>query len=810
MDRFRAEQENLEQLEHEVVFRTEILIYFAKVLKDTKGYLNYIVTSSSHVEDREKVQSIQKSLSDSLKATKLDLKALTTRFTEEKEDEPSPSCSKDFWKEQLKQDKIVTQKQTEIFSEQEDSPNNLLQELEQETETTDSLSEEISQDDHLHQELKLRINRNAALTDELENRRKDLENTRILKENLMEEDCLLTQQNKTLSDSLKAARKELQEAKAKLCEMQEESKNEKGDEEQNPAKTVEEQLKNKDATLEQMQQIMEEFLEQQKSHKLDFLCDLKPVNAVVAIFTDDEEEDEEEEEEEEEKKEEEEKPSTSKAAIEKQETQIQLKSILKHVESTEEKRRKKKKKKLKLPWRVRKVSLFYGHNMFYSCGPNEVLVVSGGCGRTPPLMIIGGGVFVFHCFQRIQRLKLNILTLNVKSEKVYTRHGVPISVTGIAQVKIQGQNKEMLRTACQMFLGKSEMEIAQIAQETMEGHQRAIISHLTVEEIFQDRQKFSEQVYKVASSDLVNMGMSIISYTLKDVQDDQKYLFSLGKARTAQVQRDARVGQAEHKRDSVIKEAHAMQQKVAAEYKNEIEMAKAQRDFELKKAVYDVEVNTKKAESEMAYQLQVAKTKQLIEEEKMQVQVVERSQQIMLQEQEIIRKEKELDAKSRSPRTQRNTSWRNWRSTTLKGQAEAFALEAKGRAEAEQMAKKAEAFKQYQEGAMVDLLLEKLPLMAEEISKPLSEAQKVTMVSSGGSEVGAAKLVTEVLEIMTTLPSAVQKLTGIDISQGRCTLVFVCCLTVDGNTDESAELKHASSVPLLSQDKSFQVYEVVK
>lgn len=55
----------------------------------------------------------------------------------------------------------------------------------------------------------------------------------------------------------------------------------------------------------------------------------------------------------------------------------------------------------------------------------------------------------------------------------------------------------------------------------------------------------------------------------------------------------------------IPQEAHAMQEKVSAQYKNEIDMAKAQRDYELKKAAYDVEVNTKKAESEMAYQLQV-------------------------------------------------------------------------------------------------------------------------------------------------------------------------------------------------------------
>ncbi|KAK6326458.1 hypothetical protein J4Q44_G00021030 [Coregonus suidteri] len=365
--------------------------------------------------------------------------------------------------------------------------------------------------------------------------------------------------------------------------------------------------------------------------------------------------------------------------------------------------------------------------MFHTCGPNEAMVVSG-FGRSPPLMIAGGRVFVLPCIQQIQRITLNTLTLNVKSDKVYTRHGVPISVTGIAQVKIQGQNKEMLATACQMFMGKSEAEVSNIALETLEGHQRAIIAHLTVEEIYQDRKKFSEQVFKVASSDLVNMGIGVVSYTLKDVHDDQDYLNSLGKARTAQVQKDARIGEAQYKRDAVIREAQAMQEKVSAQYVNEIEMAKAQRDYELKKASYDYEVNTKKAESEMAYQLQVAKTKQRIEEETMQVKVVERSQQILLQEQEITRKEMELEAKVKKPaeaeryRLERLAEAERAQlimeaeaeaeSIRMKGDAEAFALEAKGRAEAEQMAKKAEAFKQYGEGAMVDMLLEKLPLVS--------------------------------------------------------------------------------------------------
>ncbi|XP_073405032.1 flotillin-1 isoform X1 [Dendrobates tinctorius] len=418
--------------------------------------------------------------------------------------------------------------------------------------------------------------------------------------------------------------------------------------------------------------------------------------------------------------------------------------------------------------------------VFYTCGPNEAMVVSGFC-RSPPVMIAGGRVFVIPCVQQIQRISLNTLTLNVKSEKVYTRHGVPISVTGIAQVKIQGQNKEMLAAACQMFLGKTENEVAHIALETLEGHQRAIMAHMTVEEIYKDRQKFSEQVFKVASSDLVNMGISVVSYTLKDIHDDQDYLHSLGKARTAQVQKDARIGEAVAKRDAGIKEAEAQQAKVSAQYINEIEMAKAQRDFELKKATYDLQVNSRKAESDLAYQLQVAKTKQMIEEQKVQVQVVERAQQIQLQDQEIIRKEKELEAKIKKPaeaeryRLEKIAEAERMKLITeaeaeaesirVKGEAQAYAVEVRARADAEQMAKKADAFQQYQEAAIVDMLLEKLPEVVEEISKPLTEVKKIKMVSSGGSEIGAAKITGEVLDILNRLPDTVEKLTGINIIQ---------------------------------------------
>jgi len=399
--------------------------------------------------------------------------------------------------------------------------------------------------------------------------------------------------------------------------------------------------------------------------------------------------------------------------------------------------------------------------------------------------------------QHVQRLRLNTMTLQVTSNNVYSAQGVAISVTGIAQVKIQGQNEEMLLAACEQFLSKNEEQIQQVALETLEGHQRAIMGSMTVEEIYKDRKKFSQQVFEVASSDLVNMGITVVSYTLKDIRDEETdysvpdsasgqivvkgYLKALGMARTAEVKRDARIGEAEAKRDAQIKEAIAEEERMAARLLNDAEIAKSKRDFELKKAAYDVEVQTKKAEAELAYELQAAKTKQRIKDEQMQIKVVERTQEILVQEQEIMRRERELDSTVRRPAEAEKFRCEKLAEATrnrmimeaeadaeaeiLRGEAEAFAIETKAKAEAEKMAKKADAWKEYKEAAILDMMLDAMPKIAAEIAAPLSQAKRITMVTDGSSDVGAAKLTNEVLSIMANVPNSVKNMTGVDITQ---------------------------------------------
>lgn len=55
------------------------------------------------------------------------------------------------------------------------------------------------------------------------------------------------------------------------------------------------------------------------------------------------------------------------------------------------------------------------------------------------------------------------------------------------------------------------------------------------QDIYKDRKQFSAAVFEVATLDLVNMGLKVVSYTLKDIRDDEGYLKALGQARTAEV-----------------------------------------------------------------------------------------------------------------------------------------------------------------------------------------------------------------------------------------------------------------------------------
>ncbi len=161
-------------------------------------------------------------------------------------------------------------------------------------------------------------------------------------------------------------------------------------------------------------------------------------------------------------------------------------------------------------------------------GPNQVLVISGrkrriidpdGTARDVGFRIVkGGGRFVWPVFEKVDILSLELLTIDVQTPEVYTSKGVPVKVDGVAQIKVKGDDIS-IATAAEQFLSKGVDDIKNIAMQTLEGHLRAILGTMTVEEIYQNRDAFAQKVQEVAAGDMANMGLGIVSFTIRDIRD---------------------------------------------------------------------------------------------------------------------------------------------------------------------------------------------------------------------------------------------------------------------------------------------------
>ena len=446
-------------------------------------------------------------------------------------------------------------------------------------------------------------------------------------------------------------------------------------------------------------------------------------------------------------------------------------------------------------------------------GPNQVLVVSGhrhkfvapdGTVAYRGFRIVkGGGTFVLPVLEKVDVLSLELLTIDVQTPEVYTSKGVPVKVDGVAQIKIKGDDVS-IATASEQVLSKTIDEIKSVATQTLEGHLRAILGTMTVEDIYQNRDAFASKVQEVAAGDMANMGLAIVSFTIRDIRDGQGYLDALGKPRIAQVKRDATIAQAEADRDAMIRSAQATQAGQEAKYVADTRIAEAQRDYQTNVASYQAAVNQKKAEADLAYDLQKFKTGQLVKAEEIQVNIIEKQKQIELQQQEIQRKQRELEANVQKPAdaeryrvetlanatkfqleteaagnaaatkakgfaaadVARATGLAEAEANKARGLAEAAIIEAQGAATAEAMKLKAESFKQYNEAAVVEMIVRILPELAGRVSEPLAKTEKIVIINSGaGAGGGASKVTGDVTQIMSQLPPVIEGLTGINLAK---------------------------------------------
>jgi flotillin len=376
-------------------------------------------------------------------------------------------------------------------------------------------------------------------------------------------------------------------------------------------------------------------------------------------------------------------------------------------------------------------------------------------------IVKGGMTIVLPFVHEVKELDLSLITLDVAVHNVLSSNAVPIMVDGIAQIKI-GSDDTSIATAAEQLLDKSTEDIKYVAIQTLQGHLRAIIGLMTVEEVYKDREAFAQMVLEVAVDDLAGMGLQIVSFTIKEISDDKGYLEALGRPEIAAKLRDARRAEAQAEQEATEKEQAA--EKAKAGFTKEANVAKAK---------YDAEVSRERAVAERAQAISLAEQDKTLEERKASAAQAAAE-----------RRDKELDAEERRPadaslyRAEQQAS--GTRATGFaqadvdrkKGEAQAAADKAKGLAgadvtkaqllaEAEGRRKLAEALNAYKTGALRlvlgQSLLEKVPDVALAFGEAFANIEQIRLIDIGGAGARGEGVEGSVERFLDTLPNTLFK-----------------------------------------------------
>ncbi|WEH43723.1 flotillin family protein [Streptomyces sp. AM 2-1-1] len=417
-------------------------------------------------------------------------------------------------------------------------------------------------------------------------------------------------------------------------------------------------------------------------------------------------------------------------------------------------------------------------------GPSEAFIITGRRGKkhTDPVtghtsidnsgqkVVVGGGVFVVPFVQQRFTLDLSSRQIPVKVRGAVTLRGVKANLEGVAIVKVGG-SEDAIRASAQRFL-RQQTGIAGFTQEVLSGSLRAIVGRMSVEDIIRDRAAFASQVAEEAEASLSGQGLILDAFQIHDITTEGTYLEDLGRPEAARAKQEADIAEANSRRISE-----------QARLKAAEEIAIAERTFYLKQAEIRVETEAAAAQANAAGPLAEAARQQevLQEQEKVaqrQAALTDRELDTRVrkpadaaryqaeQEAEARRIAQVKEAEAIADRARLTGEGEKLQRSALaaavriEGEAQAAAIAARGAAEAEAMQKKADAFAQYGDAAVLQMLVEVLPQVVAKAAEPLSAIDKLTVISTDGASRLTRTVSDNVAQGMELLTST----TGVDLS----------------------------------------------
>ncbi|MBW3614697.1 MAG: flotillin family protein [Actinobacteria bacterium] len=449
-------------------------------------------------------------------------------------------------------------------------------------------------------------------------------------------------------------------------------------------------------------------------------------------------------------------------------------------------------------------------------GPNDAFIITGRKGRpvknpetgqistdmSGQKVVMGASVFVLPFVQKLHVMDLSSRRISVGIRGAVSAQGIKCDLDGVAIVKIGG-NEDAIRAGAQRFLDQQD-GIEGFTQEVLAGSLRAIVGRLTVDEIIKDRAAFASAVAEEAESSLTNQGLALDTFQLQDIQTEGTYLTDIGRPEAARVEMEAAVAEAKARQAAeqerlLAEEAIAIAQRQfelkQAEIKAETDaararataagpLAQASQDQEILKAqelvaVRNAALTDRRLDTEirkpadaaryrMEQEAEAAKTAALLRAESDRAATIAAAEAAKTAA--LLRAESDRAATIAAAEAAAEQSRLSGQAERAKREAIAAAVEregaadasatlAKGEAEAEAMRQRADAYKQYDEAAILEILSRMLPEIVRAASEPVSAIERMTVVSTDGAS-----------DITRTVASNVEQglaiansLTGIDL-----------------------------------------------
>lgn len=413
---------------------------------------------------------------------------------------------------------------------------------------------------------------------------------------------------------------------------------------------------------------------------------------------------------------------------------------------------------------------------YIKCPPDMVYMISGL--KRKPRIVIGKATLRIPFLERVDKLTLELIQIDVKAHNVPTSDFINVDVDAVANVRIPN-DEELIQVAARHFLNQNAEYIAKNVQQVLEGNMREIIGQLNLVSLVNDKQLFSQKIQENATDDIRNIGLEIVNLNVQSCTDDNEAIENLGIDNLVKIQKEARIAKANAEKEIKIAEAQADEEGAKVRAEADAKIAEQQKDLKLKQAQYKIEQDQKKAEADAAYSIEQAIQQKTVNETSVLSEIAKAEKMTELKEREVALKEKELDAlvrkqadaekyavetkaqaekavviqnaEANAEKAKRDAEARIAQAEAEKEaakleaegirakleaeaagkkailEAEAAGIKAKALAEAEGIEKKAEAQAKMKEASIVEMICKALPEIAKEVATPLQNIDSITM-----------------------------------------------------------------------------------